>query len=227
MGETHDAGDFVGDEVAWLVLIPGRHQEVLVERVREDTEHQVPARFHARVPCALAPHLQRVREHGVFAGALFVFAVGGLEKPFRPGVAVVPVKGTGEGEERIGRGGVASIPYQGVDPGFVRACGEPAGIEVGDYGSGMDKVACDPALGIAVERGKKGKRERQIARGNVTVVEMVVIVSRVAKVLIQISRVTSTAHYTFPDSVVHQWEDLVIVHETRKSCLQACQCFHC
>lgn len=108
-GETYDASDFVCNEIARLVLIRRCHEEILVERVREDPQHQVASGLHARVPRALAPHLQRVCEHGVFAGALFVLAVGRFKEAFCPRVAVIPVEGAGEGEEGIGRRGVTGV----------------------------------------------------------------------------------------------------------------------
>ena len=54
---TYDSRDLVGDEIAGLVLVLRCHQEILIEGSREDPQHQIPPRFHARIPCGFAPHL--------------------------------------------------------------------------------------------------------------------------------------------------------------------------
>lgn len=54
---------------------------------------------------------------------------------------MVPIEGTGEWEKRIACRRVASISYQGIDPGFVRTCAEPAGVEIGYNRCSVDEIA--------------------------------------------------------------------------------------
>lgn len=56
-----------------------------------------------------------------------------------PAVPVEPVKVAGDGEVRVEWGGVGEVPDEGVNPGFVG--GEPGGVEIPDYGGGVDEVA--------------------------------------------------------------------------------------
>lgn len=59
-------------------------------------------------------------------------------------MAVVPVKGAGLGEVGVLCAWVGGVADKCVNPCFVR--GEPAGVEVADYGGGVDEVGPVEAL---------------------------------------------------------------------------------
>jgi hypothetical protein len=69
-----------------------------------------------------------------------VAAVEGFKEAAGPAVAVVPVEGSAEGEAKVGFDGVGVVADEGVDPGFVGARIEPAGVEVSNDGCRVDKV---------------------------------------------------------------------------------------
>lgn len=64
----------------------------------------------------------------VFGRRFFVLAVGALEETLGPGMPVVPVKGAGDGEERVAGGRIGAVPNEGVHPVFVRLIPRPVEI---------------------------------------------------------------------------------------------------
>ena len=93
-----DTDGFVADEFGRLDAVVVGHEVVVLEAPGLDGQHEVSARFHARVASGFPPHFDGVARHAVFAAGFLVFAVGTLEKAVGPGVAVVPIEHPREGE---------------------------------------------------------------------------------------------------------------------------------
>ncbi len=84
-------------------------------------------------------HFERVGRHCVFGAGFFVFAVAGFEEAVCPGVPMIPVEHTGDGEVWVECGWVGDIPDESINPGHISR--EPCWVESADYGGGIDEVA--------------------------------------------------------------------------------------
>ena len=109
--------------------------------------------FHVLVARDRTPHFESIRVHGVLRAGLLVFAVERVEEAVGPAVAVKPVEAPPDGEVLVPRAGVCNVADEHVDVGLVGA--DPGGVQMPDDGGRVDEVA---------------------------VVEVVVVVQRVAKV---------------------------------------------
>ncbi len=83
-GRTYDAGDFVADEIGWLIDVIAAQEEVALEGASENGEHGVSPGFHAPITGDLSPHLDRIREHRIFRATLLVLAIRTLKQACRP-----------------------------------------------------------------------------------------------------------------------------------------------
>lgn len=72
---TNDAGNFIVNEVPRLTSIVTLHQKILIKSPPLNRQHQVSSRFHGSITNDMTPHLQRVAEKCVLAGAFLVFGV--------------------------------------------------------------------------------------------------------------------------------------------------------
>ena len=133
-----DARDLVADELGRVVGVAGLEQKVVAQGALQHGEHEAAAGLERGVAAGAPPQLQRVGEEGIFAGGFLVLAVGAVEEPFGPRVPVVPVEGARHGEVAVLGRGVSAVADEGVDPVFVRR--DPAGVQVTDYGRGVDEV---------------------------------------------------------------------------------------
>lgn len=78
-GTTNDACNFIANKVPRLTSIVALHQEILIKSPPLNRQHQVSPRFHGSITNNMTPHLQRVAEKCVLAGAFLVFGICGFE----------------------------------------------------------------------------------------------------------------------------------------------------
>ena len=138
--------DFIADEPRRVVRIARSHEEVGIEALLHYSELQEAEVTDLGLDAFAAPEVEGVGEVAIFGTGFLVFAIGGVEEAFGPGVAVEEVEGAELGEEGItGRGGVGGVPDKGVDPSAVGGnpgdCAVEGAFEVGDYGGGVDEVS--------------------------------------------------------------------------------------
>ena len=150
-----NARDFVPDEVCRLVDVVARVEEVVLERAGSDGKLEVAAGFHVGVANGASPHFDRICVHGIFGGTFLVFPVEGFEQAVGPAVTVVPVEHSGYRKVVVFRGRIGNVADESVNVILIRL--QPAGIQVTNYGSGIDEVSIMEVMIVVIGVPKVGE----------------------------------------------------------------------